>query len=45
MIGSSAAIKYGKHAAGPVAVGIIKAVEVEAGLALPTDVMIRIERI
>ena len=39
-----AAIKYCKHAACPVAVGIIKAVEVEAGLALPADVTIKIER-
>jgi hypothetical protein len=37
------AIKYCKHAACPVAVGIIKAVEVEAGLALPADVTIKIE--
>jgi hypothetical protein len=39
-----ASVKYCKHAACPVAVGIIKAVEVEAGLALPADVTIKIER-
>jgi hypothetical protein len=39
-----AAVKYCKHAACPVAVGIIKAVEVESGLALPADVTIMIER-
>ncbi len=39
-----AAIKHCKHAACPVAVGIIKAVEVEAGLALPSDVTIKVER-
>lgn len=39
-----AAIKYCKHAACPVAVGIIKVVEVESGLALPADVTIKLER-
>lgn len=39
-----AALKYCKHAACPVPVGIIKAVEVEAGLALPADVTIKVER-
>ncbi len=39
-----AALRYCKHAACPVPVGIIKAVEVEAGLALPADVTIRVER-
>jgi hypothetical protein len=38
------AVKYCKHAACPVPVGIIKAVEVEAGLALPADVSIKIEK-
>jgi hypothetical protein len=33
-------LKYCTHAACPVPVGIIKAVEVEAGLALPADVTI-----
>jgi hypothetical protein len=32
------------HAACPVPVGIIKAVEVEAGLALPADVTIRLSK-
>jgi hypothetical protein len=36
--------KYCYHAACPVPVGIIKAVEVEARLALPTDVIIRISK-
>ena len=36
--------KYCKHAACPVPSGLIKAVEVEADLALPTDVTIRITR-
>lgn len=35
---------YCTHAACPVPVGIIKAVEIEAGLALPTDVSIRLEK-
>ncbi len=38
------ASKYCSHAACPVASGIIKAVEVEAGLALPADVTIKISR-
>ena len=33
-----------KHAACPVPVGIIKAVEVEAGLALPADVTIKLSK-
>ena len=37
-------MKYCTHAACPVPVGIIKAVEVEAGLALPADVSIKISR-
>ncbi len=32
------------HAACPVPVGIIKAVEIEAGLALPTDVTIKLSK-
>ncbi|MGE5223269.1 MAG: DUF6951 family protein [Omnitrophica WOR_2 bacterium] len=35
---------YCTHAACPVPVGIIKAVEIAAGLALPTDVSIRLEK-
>ncbi len=38
------AAKHCAHAACPVAVGIIKAIEVEAGLALPADVTIRISK-
>jgi hypothetical protein len=38
------ASKYCSHAACPVATGIIKAVEVAAGLALPADVTIKISR-
>ena len=38
------AAKFCSHAACPVPVGIIKAVEVEANLALPADVTIKIER-
>jgi hypothetical protein len=38
------ASKYCSHAACPVASGIIKAVEVEAGLALPADVSIKISK-
>lgn len=38
------ASKYCSHAACPVASGIIKAVEVEAGLALPADVTIKIRK-
>ncbi len=36
--------KYCSHAACPVPVGIIKAVEIEAGLALPLDVTIKLEK-
>jgi hypothetical protein len=36
--------KHCAHAACPVPVGIIKAIEVEAGLALPADVMIRVSK-
>lgn len=39
-----AATKYCTHAACPVPVGIIKAVEVEAGLALPADVQITVSK-
>ncbi len=39
-----AGVKYCTHAACPVPVGIIKAVEVEAGLALPKDVTIKVSR-
>jgi hypothetical protein len=35
-------LKYCTHAACPVPVGIIKAVEVEASLALPADVTIKV---
>ena len=35
-------VKYCTHAACPVPSGIIKAIEVEAGLALPTDVTIKL---
>jgi hypothetical protein len=38
------AVKYCKHAACPVPVGIIKAVEVESNLALPADVSIKVSR-
>ena len=38
------AAKFCSHAACPVPVRIIKAVEVEANLALPADVTIKIER-
>lgn len=38
------AARYCSHAACPVPVGIIKAVEVESKLALPADVIIRISR-
>lgn len=37
-----AAVKFCSHSACPVPVGIIKAVEVEAGLALPADVSIKL---
>jgi len=36
--------KYCPHAACPVPVGIIKAVEVESNLALPADVTIKVSR-
>lgn len=36
--------KYCPHASCPVPAGIIKTVEVEAGLALPADVSIKIEK-
>ena len=36
--------KYCKHAACPVPVGIVKAVEVEAGLALPKDASIKLSK-
>ncbi len=38
------AAKHGLHAACPVPVGILKAIEVEAGLALPAHVSIAISR-
>ncbi len=38
------ATKFCTHAACPVPVGIIKAVEVESGLALPADVTIKLTR-
>jgi hypothetical protein len=37
-------IKHCTHAACPVPVGIIKAIEIEAGLALPTDVSIKLSK-
>jgi hypothetical protein len=37
-------VKFCTHAACPVPVGIIKAVEIEAGLALPTDVTIKLSK-
>ena len=37
-------IKHCTHAACPVPVGILKAVEIEAGLALPTDVTIKLSK-
>ena len=37
-------IKHCTHAACPVPVSIIKAVEIEAGLALPTDVIIKLSK-
>jgi hypothetical protein len=36
--------KYCTHAACPVPVGIVKAVEIEARLALPTDVSIKLSK-
>ena len=38
------AARYCQHAACPVPVGIIKAVEVEAGLALPADTAIKVSK-
>ena len=38
------AAKHRLHAACPVPVGILKAIEVEAGLALPADVSIALSR-
>ena len=38
------AAKYCNHAACPVPAGIIKAIEVEAGLALPADVTIKLTK-
>ena len=38
------AAKYCKHAACPVPAGIIKTIEVEAGLALPADVTIKLTK-
>jgi hypothetical protein len=38
------AAKHCTHAACPVAIGIIKAVEVEAGLTLPADVTIKLSK-
>ena len=37
-------VKHCAHAACPVPVGIIKAIEVEAGLALPADVTIKVSK-
>ena len=39
-----AAAEHCSHAACPVPVGIIKAVEIEAGLALPADVSIKLSK-
>jgi hypothetical protein len=38
------AAKHCTHAACPVGVGVIKAVEVEAGLALPADITIKLSK-
>ncbi len=38
------AAAYCSHAACPVPVGIIKAIEIEAGLALPADVTIKLSK-
>ena len=38
------AAEYCSHAACPVPVGIIKAIEIEAGLALPADVSIKLSK-
>ena len=40
-----AAARHCRHAGCPVAVGIIKAVEVAAGLALPGDITIKLEKL
>lgn len=40
----AAAAKFCSHGACPVPVGIIKAVEIAAGLALPADVSIKLEK-
>jgi hypothetical protein len=40
----TAGAKYCKHSACPVPVAVIKAVEVEANLALPTDVTIKLSK-
>lgn len=37
-------VKYCTHAACPVPVAILKAIEIEAGLALPTDVIIKLSK-
>lgn len=39
-----AGAKYCRHPACPVPVGIIKAIEVEAGLALPADAIIKVSK-
>jgi hypothetical protein len=39
-----AGLKFCTHAACPVPVGIIKAIEVESGLALPKDATIRVSK-
>ena len=39
-----AGVKHCTHAACPVPVSIVKAVEIEAGLALPTDVTIKLSK-
>jgi hypothetical protein len=39
-----AGVKHCTHAACPVPVSIVKAVEIEAGLALPTDVTIKLTK-
>jgi hypothetical protein len=38
------AAKHCRHAACPVPIGIIKAVEIEAGLAVPADVTIKLSK-
>lgn len=37
-------IEYCSHAACPVPAGVVKAIEIEAGLALPKDVSIKLEK-